>query len=161
MSKNLTSRHAQTNPDSRSLLLFFYMKVFGLFVVVGHMNTCIGPALNCFQLPFQTPHHWIESTGTAERRKSRFQEDPGISEIFRAYNSDYHRSGLSRGHMAPAGDNKSSQVRDKDCVAVVEKLPWHKKVSNYEVHLMFNFVFTGSNGWNFFLVQHSSSELWK
>jgi len=39
--------------------------------------------------------------------------DPGIDEMFSAQNSDYWKSGWSRGHMAPAGDNKFLQVSSK------------------------------------------------
>ncbi|XP_074659448.1 nuclease EXOG, mitochondrial-like [Tubulanus polymorphus] len=48
--------------------------------------------------------------GRAHRKHSNFKSDPNIDEMFTARNSDYRRSGWSRGHMAPAGDNKKDQV---------------------------------------------------
>lgn len=48
--------------------------------------------------------------GTASRKHSNFMPDPGIPLLFSADNSDYRGSGWSRGHMAPAGDNKFDQV---------------------------------------------------
>ncbi|XP_060081816.1 nuclease EXOG, mitochondrial-like [Ylistrum balloti] len=47
--------------------------------------------------------------GPAERKNIRFRPDPDVSSRFSADNSDYLRSGWSRGHMSPAGDNKYSQ----------------------------------------------------
>ncbi|XP_052768716.1 nuclease EXOG, mitochondrial-like [Mya arenaria] len=47
--------------------------------------------------------------GTANRKHSKFKPDPGVPEMFSAENSDYWKSGWSRGHMAPAGDNKYNQ----------------------------------------------------
>lgn len=48
--------------------------------------------------------------GTASRKHSNFLPDPGIPPLFSADNLDYRGSGWSRGHMAPAGDNKFDQV---------------------------------------------------
>lgn len=48
--------------------------------------------------------------GPANRKNIRFKSDPNIPKQFSADNSDYLGSGWSRGHMAPAGDNKNSQV---------------------------------------------------
>ena len=48
--------------------------------------------------------------GGANRRYSKFKADPHISARFSAENSDYWNSGWSRGHMAPAGNNKFNQV---------------------------------------------------
>ncbi|KAL2085247.1 hypothetical protein ACEWY4_018567 [Coilia grayii] len=45
--------------------------------------------------------------GVADRKHCKFKPDPGIPEAFTAHNEDYLRSGWSRGHMAPAGDNKA------------------------------------------------------
>ncbi|CAM4724301.1 unnamed protein product [Leuciscus chuanchicus] len=49
------------------------------------------------------------SLGQADRKHCKFKPDPDIPEIFTARNEDYLRSGWSRGHMAPAGDNKISE----------------------------------------------------
>lgn len=48
--------------------------------------------------------------GSAERKHFKFRPDPGVPELFTAHNDDYLGSGWSRGHMAPAGDNKFSEV---------------------------------------------------
>ncbi|XP_062848132.1 nuclease EXOG, mitochondrial-like [Trichomycterus rosablanca] len=47
--------------------------------------------------------------GKAERKHCKFKPDPSISKLFTAQNEDYLSSGWSRGHMAPAGDNKFSE----------------------------------------------------
>ncbi|XP_073687307.1 nuclease EXOG, mitochondrial-like [Garra rufa] len=47
--------------------------------------------------------------GEAQRKHCKFKPDPSIPELFTARNEDYLRSGWSRGHMAPAGDNKISE----------------------------------------------------
>ncbi|XP_048031085.1 nuclease EXOG, mitochondrial-like [Megalobrama amblycephala] len=47
--------------------------------------------------------------GQADRKHCKFKPDPKIPELFTARNEDYLRSGWSRGHMAPAGDNKISE----------------------------------------------------
>ncbi|XP_053321998.1 nuclease EXOG, mitochondrial [Spea bombifrons] len=46
--------------------------------------------------------------GIADRQHCKFKPDPNIPKIFSASNEDYYKSGWSRGHMAPAGDNKFS-----------------------------------------------------
>ncbi|XP_053569762.1 nuclease EXOG, mitochondrial [Bombina bombina] len=46
--------------------------------------------------------------GNADRKHCKFKPDPNIPKIFSASNEDYLKSGWSRGHMAPAGDNKFS-----------------------------------------------------
>ncbi|XP_051971009.1 nuclease EXOG, mitochondrial-like [Xyrauchen texanus] len=47
--------------------------------------------------------------GKANRKHCKFKPDPDVPEPFTARNEDYLRSGWSRGHMAPAGDNKISE----------------------------------------------------
>ncbi|XP_028825375.1 nuclease EXOG, mitochondrial [Denticeps clupeoides] len=47
--------------------------------------------------------------GTAQRKHCKFKPDPSIPVAFTAHNEDYLGSGWSRGHMAPAGDNKASE----------------------------------------------------
>ncbi|XP_040820752.1 nuclease EXOG, mitochondrial isoform X1 [Ochotona curzoniae] len=46
--------------------------------------------------------------GDADRKHCKFRPDPSIPPAFGASNEDYIGSGWSRGHMAPAGDNKFS-----------------------------------------------------
>ncbi|KAF7708884.1 nuclease EXOG, mitochondrial-like isoform X1 [Silurus meridionalis] len=47
--------------------------------------------------------------GKADRKHCKFKPDPSVPELFTAHNEDYLGSGWSRGHMAPAGDNKFSE----------------------------------------------------
>ncbi|XP_017334477.1 nuclease EXOG, mitochondrial [Ictalurus punctatus] len=47
--------------------------------------------------------------GKADRKHCKFKPDPDVPELFTAHNEDYLGSGWSRGHMAPAGDNKFSE----------------------------------------------------
>ncbi|XP_007233943.3 nuclease EXOG, mitochondrial [Astyanax mexicanus] len=47
--------------------------------------------------------------GGADRKHCKFKPDPNIPQCFTAHNEDYLGSGWSRGHMAPAGDNKFSE----------------------------------------------------
>ncbi|XP_065256027.1 nuclease EXOG, mitochondrial [Emys orbicularis] len=49
-----------------------------------------------------------KTLGNADRRHCKFRPDPSIPLMFSAVNEDYIGSGWSRGHMAPAGDNKFS-----------------------------------------------------
>ncbi|XP_015979491.2 nuclease EXOG, mitochondrial isoform X3 [Rousettus aegyptiacus] len=46
--------------------------------------------------------------GDADRKHCKFKPDPNIPPAFSALNKDYIGSGWSRGHMAPAGNNKFS-----------------------------------------------------
>ncbi|XP_077159749.1 nuclease EXOG, mitochondrial [Paroedura picta] len=49
-----------------------------------------------------------KTVGNADRKHCKFRPDPSIPPLFSAMNEDYIGSGWSRGHMAPAGDNKFS-----------------------------------------------------
>ncbi|OBS75118.1 hypothetical protein A6R68_14364, partial [Neotoma lepida] len=46
--------------------------------------------------------------GDADRKHCKFKPDPSVPSTFSALNEDYVGSGWSRGHMAPAGNNKFS-----------------------------------------------------
>lgn len=65
--------------------------------------------------------------GSADRKNIRFKPDPNIPTRFSADNSDYLGSGWSRGHMAPAGDNKHSNDAMKETFYLSNILP-----QNYE-----------------------------
>ncbi|XP_073915946.1 nuclease EXOG, mitochondrial isoform X3 [Castor canadensis] len=60
--------------------------------------------------------------GDADRKHCKFKPDPNIPPTFSALNEDYVGSGWSRGHMAPAGNNKFSSVIGEDNVAVPSHL---------------------------------------
>ncbi|KAJ8279555.1 hypothetical protein COCON_G00066210 [Conger conger] len=47
--------------------------------------------------------------GKADRKHCKFRPDPNVPVLFTAHNDDYLGSGWSRGHMAPAADNKFSE----------------------------------------------------
>ncbi|XP_043833099.1 nuclease EXOG, mitochondrial [Dromiciops gliroides] len=49
-----------------------------------------------------------KTQGNADRRHCKFCPDPSVPPAFSADNDDYLGSGWSRGHMAPAGNNKFS-----------------------------------------------------
>lgn len=61
--------------------------------------------------PVWVAEHLTKSSveGNANRRRSKFQRDPEIDPCFLPDNTDFWNSGWSRGHMAPAGNNKHSQ----------------------------------------------------
>jgi len=63
------------------------------------------------RIPLWVAEHLTKDSlkGSAHRKHSKFLPDPSIPVLFSAQNEDYHRSGFSRGHMAPAGDNKYDQ----------------------------------------------------
>ncbi|XP_030045766.1 nuclease EXOG, mitochondrial [Microcaecilia unicolor] len=50
-----------------------------------------------------------KTVGNANREHCKFKPDPSVPFMFTATNEDYVKSGWSRGHMAPAGDNKFSE----------------------------------------------------
>ncbi|XP_071803364.1 nuclease EXOG, mitochondrial-like [Asterias amurensis] len=64
------------------------------------------------KIPLWVAEHLTQNElkGPANRKHSNFKMDPNINSMFSSHNSDYLRSGWSRGHMAPAGDNKHSQA---------------------------------------------------
>ena len=56
-----------------------------------------------------TQQHVNPEIPLANRKKSRFLPDLRIEKEMRSSNDDFWDSGWSRGHMAPAGNNKHSQ----------------------------------------------------
>jgi nuclease EXOG len=50
----------------------------------------------------------------ANRKLAKFIPDPGLPVEISASNDDFWDSGWSRGHMAPAGNNKHSQQAMND-----------------------------------------------
>ncbi|XP_013380076.1 nuclease EXOG, mitochondrial [Lingula anatina] len=61
--------------------------------------------------------------GNADRRKSKFRPDPAVPSMFSSGNGDYLGSGWSRGHMAPAGDNKYDQEAMDDTFYLTNIVP--------------------------------------
>ena len=65
------------------------------------------------RIPNWVAEHYSRSDTDAEgvdRKHSRFSADEAVPAAFRAANEDYFGSGLSRGHLAPAGAHKQSQA---------------------------------------------------
>ncbi|XP_074262151.1 nuclease EXOG, mitochondrial isoform X1 [Saimiri boliviensis] len=61
--------------------------------------------------------------GDADRKHCKFKPDPSIPPTFSAFNEDYVGSGWSRGHMAPAGNNKFSSMGFHHVVQAGLELP--------------------------------------
>jgi len=59
----------------------------------------------------------------ANRKGVQFSRDPAVPALFSSDNSDYWGSGWSRGHMAPAGDNKHCQQSMKDTFYLTNIVP--------------------------------------
>lgn len=57
-----------------------------------------------------TQHHVNPEIPQANRKKSKFLADLRLEKEIRSSNDDFWDSGWSRGHMAPAGNNKHSQT---------------------------------------------------
>jgi len=55
-----------------------------------------------------TSNH-VQYNESVDRAKSEFFEDNSIHNFFRSKNSDYRHSGYDRGHLAAAGNHRSSQ----------------------------------------------------
>lgn len=54
---------------------------------------------------------------------SNFCPDPAVPAMFSATNEDYRKSGWSRGHMAPAGNNKHDQTAMDETFYLTNILP--------------------------------------
>eukprot|EP00092_Neocalanus_flemingeri_P035370 GFUD01038483.1.p1 GENE.GFUD01038483.1~~GFUD01038483.1.p1 ORF type:complete len:414 (+),score=155.40 GFUD01038483.1:69-1310(+) len=59
----------------------------------------------------------------ASRKGVNFSPDPVVPEQFRSTNQDYWGSGWSRGHMAPAGNNKHCQESMRDTFYLTNVVP--------------------------------------
>lgn len=59
----------------------------------------------------------------ASRKGFHFKEDEGIDEDFRSTFSHFRRSGYDRGHMAPAADNKNSEVAMRESFYLTNTAP--------------------------------------
>ena len=64
----------------------------------------------------------IEQT-VANRKGVKFDRDPSVPAMFSSDNTDYWGSGWSRGHMAPAGNNKHCQDSMKDTFFLTNIVP--------------------------------------
>ncbi|XP_053116011.1 nuclease EXOG, mitochondrial isoform X4 [Hemicordylus capensis] len=89
------------------------LKKYG-FPVAGAETRCYTNHALSYDQAKRVPRWVIEhiskykTTGNAERKYCKFRPDPSIPSVFSAMNEDYLGNGWSRGHMAPAGDNKYS-----------------------------------------------------
>jgi len=59
----------------------------------------------------------------ANRKNAKFKVDPGIPIQFSSTNKDFWNSGWSRGHMAPAGNNKHCQASMNDTFYLTNVVP--------------------------------------
>ncbi|CAN0417923.1 unnamed protein product [Pylaiella littoralis] len=50
-------------------------------------------------------------SGPGDRKKSPFRPDSRLQPLFRSSLSDFYESGYDRGHLAPAGDHKTTQAK--------------------------------------------------
>lgn len=103
-------------PDSTSTTSYRTIRAGGR--PNGWQNTCRvrGYRVSVVSSRLSGPSLWFSCffnprPGQADRKHCKFKPDPKIPELFTARNEDYLRSGWSRGHMAPAGDNKISEVQ--------------------------------------------------
>ncbi|XP_078087772.1 nuclease EXOG, mitochondrial [Mustelus asterias] len=89
------------------------LEKYGLPVIGTEIHYCTNH-ISSYDQAKRTPRWVLEHItqekvqGTADRKRCKFKPDPHIPAFFSAMNEDYLGSGWSRGHMAPAGDNKFS-----------------------------------------------------
>lgn len=67
--------------------------------------------------------------GDANRDHCQFKEDDTLPRIFRATLQDYQGSGFDRGHLAPAGDHKSSMQGLEDTFFLSNMCPQDPKLN--------------------------------
>ncbi|UYV66551.1 ENDOG [Cordylochernes scorpioides] len=68
-----------------------------------------------------------------DRSKSEFHEDSHIHQFFRAVNADYKGSGYDRGHMAAAGNHRSSQQELDETFLLTNMAPQVGKGFNRDI----------------------------
>ncbi|KAI4886455.1 hypothetical protein NFI96_033912 [Prochilodus magdalenae] len=111
MPEKQQEEETQTESAAQSLI-----KRFGL-PQTGTETRCYTNHILSYDQSRRTPR-WVAEhlsneklVGRADRRHCKFKPDPSVPELFTAHNEDYLGSGWSRGHMAPAADNKFSEAR--------------------------------------------------
>ncbi|XP_067871278.1 nuclease EXOG, mitochondrial-like [Heterodontus francisci] len=89
------------------------LEKYGLPVIGTEVRYCTNH-VSSYDQAKRTPKWVLEHItkdklkGAMDRKHCKFKPDPSIPALFSATNEDYLGSGWSRGHMAPAGDNKFS-----------------------------------------------------
>ncbi|XP_060679444.1 nuclease EXOG, mitochondrial-like [Hemiscyllium ocellatum] len=106
-------RERQQEEDQREHTKGSLLGKYGLPVIGTDVHYCTNH-VSSYDQAKRTPRWVLEHItkeklqGEADRKHCKFKPDPNIPLLFSAMNEDYLRSGWSRGHMAPAGDNKFS-----------------------------------------------------
>ncbi|CAM9291424.1 unnamed protein product, partial [Sphacelaria rigidula] len=62
-------------------------------------------------------------TGCGDRSRASFKADSRLQPLFRTELSDYRGSGLDRGHLAPAGDHKTTEEYLKETFLLTNMAP--------------------------------------
>ncbi|XP_041041156.1 nuclease EXOG, mitochondrial-like [Carcharodon carcharias] len=89
------------------------LEKYGLPMIGSEIRYCTNH-VSSYDQAKRTPRWVLEHItkekvqGTADRKHCKFKPDPSVPALFSATNEDYRSSGWSRGHMAPAGNNKFS-----------------------------------------------------
>ncbi|XP_020369310.1 nuclease EXOG, mitochondrial [Rhincodon typus] len=106
-------REQEPEEDQREHIKDNLIEKYGLPVTGTDVRHCTNH-VSSYDQAKRTPRWVLEHItkgklqGEADRKHCKFKPDPNIPPLFSATNEDYIRSGWSRGHMAPAGDNKFS-----------------------------------------------------
>ena len=86
--------------------------------VLGYDRMMRNPRWVTEKLTEESVHH-----GRASRRNVRFYEERAITVEHRAKLSDYRRSGYDRGHMAAAGNHKTSMAHIRSTFTLANAVP--------------------------------------
>eukprot|EP00088_Acartia_fossae_P055333 TRINITY_DN641_c0_g1_i3.p1 TRINITY_DN641_c0_g1~~TRINITY_DN641_c0_g1_i3.p1 ORF type:complete len:441 (-),score=100.24 TRINITY_DN641_c0_g1_i3:69-1391(-) len=103
---------ASSLPPKTSSILKYGTPSFGVNTIMKYENHVLeyDPVR---KVPKWVAEHISEKKAfgsEANRKMSKFDRDPSIPHLFSSDNRDFRGSGWSRGHMAPAGNNKHSQA---------------------------------------------------